>query len=153
MRNQNPNSPAKNSPPSNPQVPRSLGPVEEQMTMLTMLTMQMLQLERTIWLMATERGGVIVVDEAALSPLWQTTFERVEVEGKPHPTLLKITATQLPDPTDGQIRQLADALAGQPEEATPEALLKVGMSGFPPAYVCARLAPLVVCRDGKWNRV
>lgn len=118
-----------------------------------MLLLQCLQLERTIWLMAKEQGGATVVDEAALNPLWQTKFERVAVDGKLHPTLLKITATQLPEPTDGQIRQLADALADQPEEATPAALLKVGMSGYPPSFVCARLAPLVACRDGKWSRV
>lgn len=119
-----------------------------------MLTLQALQLERTIWLMANERGGEMVVDEAALNPLWTTNFARVEVEpGKNHPTLLRITATQLPEPTDGQIKKLADLLAGQPEEATPAALLQVGMSNYPSSYVVARLAPLVVCRDGKWGRV
>lgn len=150
MKNSNPNSPAKNSPNGRPPLPAAAGPLEEQMTMLMM---QSLQLERTIWLMAAERGGAMVVDEATLNPLWQTKFERVVVEGKPHPTLLRITATQLPEPTDGQIRQLADALAGQPEAATPAALLQVGMSGYPPSYVCARLAPLVVCREGAWARV
>lgn len=147
MKNTNETSPKKNAP-KQPQV--ALSPLEEQMSM-TML--HALQLERTIWLMAAERGGAMVVDEAALNPLWQTKFERVEVEGKQHPTLLKITATQLPEPNDGQIRMLADLLAGQPEEATPAALLQAGMSGYPPAYVIARMAPLVVARDGKWHRV
>lgn len=127
--------------------------MEQIQQQMTMLMMQALQLERTLWLMTKEHGGSMVVDEASLNPLWQTKFERVVVDGKEHPTLLKITASQLPEPTDGQIKLLADALAGQPEEATPQALLQVGMSGFPPSYVVARLSPLVVCRDGKWNRV
>lgn len=147
MKNSNVNLPKKNAP---KQPPVALNPLEEQMTM-TML--HALQLERTIWLMAAERGGAMVVDEAALNPLWQTKFERVDVDGKQHPTLLRITATQLPDPSDGQIRLLADLLAGQPEEATPAALLQAGLSGYPPAYIIARIAPLVVARDGKWNRV
>ena len=115
-----------------------------------MLLMQALQLERTVWLMAKEHGGAMVVDEAALNPLWKTKFERVEMEEKPHPTLLKITADQMQEPSDGQIQKLAGLLAGRGEEATPDALLQCGMSGFPPAYVCGRLAPLVQCRDGKW---
>ncbi len=115
--------------------------------------MQSLQLERTIWLMAREHGGAIVIDEASLNPLWDIKYERVKVEGKDHPSLLKITATQLPEPTDSQIKALADTLADQPEEATPQALLAVGLSNYPPSFVVARLAPLVVCRDGKWNRV
>lgn len=118
-----------------------------------MTMLQCLQLERTIWLMAAERGGAMVVDEVGLNPLWTTKYERVEVDGKEHPTLLRITATQLPEPADGQIRALADLLAEQPEEATPSALLQVGLTGYPPAYICARLAPLVACRDGRWARV
>ena len=103
--------------------------------------------------MATEQGGAMVVDEAALNPLWQTKFERVVVDGKPHPTLLKIVADKLPEPSNSQIQMLADLLAGQPEETTPSALLQAGLSGYPPSYICARLAPIVVSRDGTWNRV
>jgi hypothetical protein len=139
-----PKSPVKKQPPNLP---------PDLMQHIGQLTMQSLQLERTIWLMAKEHGGAMVVDEAALNPLWDLKYERVQVEGKDHPSLLKITATQLPEPTDSQIKLLADELAGQPEEKTPEALLKAGMAGYPPSFVVARLAPIVVCRDGKWNRV
>ena len=113
-----------------------------------MLTMHALQLERVIWLMAHEQGGAVVVDEAAINPLWTTKYERVK--GKE--TLLKVTADQLPEPTDSQLLKLVTLLNGQTEESTPEALMKVGMSGYPPSYVIARLAPFVQCRDGKWKK-
>ncbi len=143
-----PKSPSKNSPPPMPES-------EQILQEFSRLTMQSLQLERTIWLMAREHGGAMVIDEASLNPLWDIKYERVMVEGEKenHPSLLKITATQLPEPTDGQIKALADALADQSEEATPQALLAVGLSSYPPSFVVARLAPLVVCRDGKWHRV
>lgn len=145
MNTSKPNSPPKK--PQPPQVPRVLGSSEEQMTMLTA---HCLQLERVIWLMAAKHGAAVEVDEAGLNPLWTTRYDRVPGAAQ---TMLKITATQLPEPTDGQIVKLAELLAGQPEEATPSALLQVGMSGYPPSYVCGRLAPLVVCRDGKWAKV
>lgn len=126
--------------------PKKLSPMEEQ---LTMLTTHCLQLERVIWLMAQEQGGAMLVDEANLNPLWTTKFDRVENSST---TLLKITADSLPEPTDSQLAKLARLLDGKSEESTPEALLQVGMSGYPPSYVVARLAPLVQCKNGKWSK-
>lgn len=135
----------KSAPKSSPQQ-NAVNPIEEQ---ISLMMLQQLQLERTIWLMANERGGEMVIDEAALSPLWMTKFNRVEGASQ---TLLRITASQLQEPTDSQIKRLADLLADKPEEATPQALLESGLSNYPPSYVVARLAPLVQCRDGKWVR-
>lgn len=90
----------------------------------------------------------MVVDEASLDPLWLTRYERVE--GAPQ-TMLKITASKLQEPSANQINRLAELLANQPEEATRDALLQVGLSNYPPAYVCSRLAPLVRCLNGKWT--
>lgn len=115
-----------------------------------MAMLQNLQLERTLWLMANEAGGAIVVDEAALNPLWDLKFERVAGAA---PTLLRITASSLQEPSDGQIRKLASLLAGQPEDRTPSALLECGMMSLPPSYVVSRLAPLVRCQDGHWKSV
>lgn len=144
------NNEKKNSPPKKPVMPPGAKPLNEVEQHMTMLMMQNLQLERTIWLMAQKAGGHVVVDEAVLNPLWKADFDRVPGESQ---TLLKITASQLPEPTDAQIVKLAELLAEQPEEATPSALLQAGMSGYPPSYVCARLAPMVRCQDGKWQRV
>lgn len=107
------------------------------------------QLERTIWLMAREAGGAVVIDEASVNPLWDLKYERVDG----HKTLLKISATELPEPTEGQIRKLAELLADKSEEATPTAVLECGLSMYPVSYVVARLAPLVRCRDGWWMTV
>lgn len=148
MKNSKPNSSPKN--PHQPS-PQGMDPITNQ---LTLQMLHALQLERLIWLMAREAAGAVVVDEASLNPLWDASYERVKMEdGKDHPTLLKITANALPEPSDTQIRKLAELLNGQPEEATPAALMQCGMSGFPPGYVTARLAPLVVCKDGKWGSV
>lgn len=114
-----------------------------------MLTTHCLQLERLIWLMAKEAGGAMVVDEASLDPLWSTKYDRIPGGAA---TMLKVEAATLPEPTDTQLAKLASLLEGKSEESTPESLLQVGMSGYPPSYVVARLAPLVQCRDGKWSK-
>lgn len=109
---------------------------------------QSFQLERTIWLLVREAGGAVAIDEASINPLWDLKYDRVEG----HKTLLKISATDLPDATEGQIRKLAELLADKPEAATPSALLECGLSAYPASYVIGRLAPLVVCSDGWWKK-
>lgn len=138
---------SKLSPPKKPLTDAPLNAIEQNMAMSVM---QMLQLERTIWLLAHEAGGSVVVDEASMHPLWDVKYERIEGASK---TLLKITAVELPEATEAQIRRLADLLADQPEARTPSALLEAGVAHFAPSYIVARLAPLVQCRDGVWKKV
>lgn len=134
-----------NSPPKKPLTEAPLNAIEQNMSMAMLHS---LQLERTIWLLVRESGGSMVIDEASVSPLWDLKYERVDG----NQTLLKISAVELQEPTDTQIKKLADLLADQPEARTPSALLECGMSNFPAGYVVARIAPLVQCRDGIWKR-
>lgn len=133
------------SPPNKPLTDGPLNAVEQQ---LSSVMMHALQLERTIWLLAREAGGSMVIDEASVNPLWDLKYER----GEGNKTLLKISAVELQEPSDTQIKKLADLLADQPEARTPSALLECGMSNFPAGYVVARLGPLVQCLDGIWKR-
>ena len=114
---------------------------------LIRLNAHALQLERIIWLMATDKGGAMVVDEASINPLWNTKYERV----KDHKTLLKISAECLPEPTEKQFEKLAALLDGKPQAEITSALLQVGLSLYPPVYVMARLAPLARCVEGVWK--
>lgn len=117
---------------------------EVQQTM-TLLTTQLVQLQRTVWLMAREAGGAMVIDEASMDPLWDLKYERV----KGNPTLLKVEAAMLPEPTPEQITKLADRLRGTSKPPGDE-MMNVGLVDYPFAYVVGRLSPLIVIHQGQW---
>jgi hypothetical protein len=125
--------------------PQKLNPLEEEHMM--MLNLQMLQMQRTVWMMAQVAGGEVTIDEEKMDPLWEIRYSRPENSK----TKLTIFAKKLPEPQEEQLTKLADILtAGQMDLR--ESLLAVGLSGYPGSYIIARLSPYIVLHEGVWMK-
>lgn len=114
--------------PSSP--PKKLSPQEE---MMTVLVSQNLQYQRTVWMLVQAAGGEVTIDEAQMNPLWNIKYHR----DKEHPTKLTIKAEQLPEPTEHQLRTLAERVLLNEKPIHVEAL-QVGLQDYPGSYIYGR---------------
>lgn len=112
---------------------------------LTGLIAQGIQLQRTVWQLVKQNGGSAVIDQEAITPLWELKYE--PIEGKPNHA--RIVASLLPEPTAEQLETLAAKLLGTKQH--PADLMKeVGLPEHPFSYVTNLLAPKVVFNNGTW---
>lgn len=115
------------------------------MQVASMLLIQLQQMQRTVWLMAKTAGGEMTMDEAEMNPLWQIKYNRPDGSQ----TRLTIKAETLPEPTEKQIKTLAERLIGK-QRALHEEALGVGLDSYPAAYIIGRLSPFAVQHDNTW---
>ncbi len=70
------------------------------------LTLELVQLRRTLWLAVQASGGTVEIDETKTDPLWRLRAERVR------PGVLKLTSSTMPQPTAQQLLALSAKLEG-----------------------------------------
>lgn len=132
--------PSKNDSPQKPQ-PSQRELIEQAMTASVM---EVIQIRRTLWLVIQAAGGSVVIDETKTHPLWRMQATR-EPDGQ-----LRLTATQLPDPSSHQISILMNKLEGS-MSSIEQAIDGTDLAEYPPAYLHMMLASRIVQRnDGYW---
>jgi hypothetical protein len=135
------NFPQGNKPESTPNA--ELSPREMIERAMNSVIMEMMQVRRTLWLIL-QQTGPITVDETQTHPLWRMKATRLE-DGK-----TKLEATQLPEPTPEQIKEVVDILHGT---MTPleEAMEKTALRDHPPVYIQMLITPHIIQADnGYW---
>ena len=133
-------------PKSEPHLSKSQRDLAELEQRINEILFHSMQLQRTLWQVVTEHGGTVTIDEAALNPLWNLTYERMDG----HKFLLKIAAGLLPEPTTEQLERLAAKLAGT-KNPPDKAMDELGLGEYPRSYIVKSLLPFVVCtKDGTW---
>jgi hypothetical protein len=101
------------------------------------LSMELIQLRRTLWLAVQACGGRVEIDETKCHPLWSMKFTRLS------PTAIAIESSQMPDPTPEQLKELADKLAGSMTEVR-EAVKGTALEQYNPVYLTMLIRNLVV---------
>ena len=107
--------------------------------------MEIIQLRRTLWLVVSQMAEkTVAVDEMACSPLWRMKATRME-DGR-----MQLEATTLPEPTEEQLKVLAETLEGS-RAGVGDAMNHTELRDHPPAYVEKCLKGLVIRQpDGYW---
>lgn len=133
--------PSLNAPATKPS--QNMSPNELMQVANAALYMELIQHQRTMWLILKEVGP-IAVDESKCHPLWRLKATRLDT-GQMH-----LQATQLPDPAPEQLAQLVETLNGSKTPLT-DALAITELKDHPPAYITFLLLPTITLReDGCW---
>lgn len=120
-----------------------LSPREMVERAMNSVIMEMMQIRRTLWLVL-QQTGPITVDESQTHPLWRMKATRQDGQK------VTLEATQLPEPTPEQIKELVEILHGT---MTPleEAMEKTALRDYPPVYIHMLITPHIIQADnGYW---
>jgi hypothetical protein len=137
------NYPPEKQPPASDTKPSELSPRQLMEAATAQMIYELMQLRRTLWLVAKQYGP-LTVDESKAHPLWRLKATRLDT-GAMH-----LQATQLPDPTEEQLAALIETLNGSKTPLT-DALAVTDLKDHPPAYIAFLLLPKITLReDGYW---